>query len=111
MSEKGTSSFVIQRATAVLLIPFAIWLLINIVGHIGADYESARAWLRNPIKGLLLGAFIIIGAWHMRIGMMEIIADYIHSSLKSAFLIINWLVAIGVIAAVAWSVFHISFAG
>lgn len=111
MSEKGTSSFVIQRATAVLLIPLAIWLLINIVAHIGADYASARAWLEARFNALLLGAFLIIGAWHMRIGMMEIIADYIYSSLKGALLFINWLVALVVIAAVAWSIYHISFAG
>ncbi len=111
MSKKGTSTFVIQRATAVLLIPLAIWFLINIVAHIGADYSSARAWLEQPFNGSLLGAFIVIGAWHMRIGMMEIIADYIHSSIKSTLLLINWLVALSVIAAAAWSIYNISFAG
>ena len=111
MSEKGTSSFVIQRFTAVLLIPLAIWFLINLVSHIGADYAVARAWLANWYNGALLGAFLIIGAWHMRIGMTEIIADYIYSSLKGVLLIINWLVALGVIATVAWSIYNISFAG
>ena len=48
--------------------------------------------LEAPFNGLLLGAFLIIGAWHMRIGMMEIIADYIYPPLKGALLIINWLV-------------------
>ena len=111
MSKKGTSSFVIQRATAVLLVPLATWFLINLVAHIGADYDRARAWLEQPFNGLLLAAFLIIGALHMRIGMMEIIADYIYSSMKGALLIINWLVALGVIAAVAWSIFNISFSG
>ena len=111
MSEKGTSSFVIQRATAVFLIPLAIWFLINLVSHIGADYAAARAWLEQPVNGGLLAAFLIIGAWHMRIGMSEIIADYIYSSLKRVLLIINWLVSLGVIAAVAWSIYIISFAG
>ena len=111
MSKKGTSTFVIQRFTAALLLPLAVWLLINIVAHIGADYAVARAWLGNTWNGVLLGAFLIIGAWHMRIGMAEIIADYIHGGLKSALYALNWIAALGMIATVAYAVYTLSFAG
>ncbi len=111
MSQKGTSSFIIQRATAVIIIPPAIWFLVGMIAHLGADYNVARAWIARPVNGLLLGAFVIIGAWHMRIGMMEIIIDYIHSWAKSVLLFINWLVTLGVIAAAVWSIYIISFAG
>ncbi len=111
MSTKGTSTFIIQRFTAVLLAPIAIWFLFGIVSALTSDYATARAWIANPWNGALLGAFLIIGAWHMRIGMMEIILDYIHSWLKDVLFLINWLVALGIIVASAWAIFHISFAG
>ena len=111
MAHKGTSTFIVQRATAALLIPLGIWFLISVVSHLGADYEVARAWLANPVNGILLSVFIIIGALHMRIGLAEIIVDYIHSKLGDVLLLLNWLVAAGIIASTLFAVFNISFAG
>ena len=110
MSKKGTSTFVIQRASAVILIPFAVWLLFNIVALLGSDLETARAWFANPINGLALGGFLIVAAAHMRIGMMEIIVDYIHSGLRGVLLSMNWIFSLGVVAGVAWAVYALSFA-
>jgi len=111
MSAKGTSTFVIQRASAVIITPLAVWFLIKVVSHLGADYETARAFVSNPFNGILLAAFLIVGAWHMRIGMAEIIVDYIHSWLKDVFLFMNRIAALVLIAAVAWTIYSISFAG
>lgn len=110
-AHKGTSRFIMQRATAVLLLPLAAWFLVSVISHLGADYEAARAWAQKPLNGGLLALFAVIGAWHMRIGLAEIIVDYIHSGLQKTLLAINWLVAFGVIAAVLWAVYNISFAG
>lgn len=111
MSKKGTSTFIIQRASAVFLIPLGAWFLIGVVGHLGVDYMAARAWVADPVNGVLLGAFLIIGVWHMRIGMAEIILDYVYSWAKDVLLFINWLFCLALIAAVAWAVYQISFAG
>lgn len=111
MSKKGTSTFIFQRATAVLLIPLGAWVLFNIVVALGRDYAGAQAWLSEPLNAVLIGAFVIIGAMHMRIGMAEIIIDYIHSWMKDVLLAINWLVSIGLIVAVVWSIYSFSFSG
>jgi len=111
MAHKGTSTFIIQRATAALLIPICIWFLLNVASHLGADYETARAWISKPLNGSLLGAFLTIGALHMRIGMAEIIVDYIHSWVKDVLLVVNWLVTLGLITTVAWSIYTLSFSG
>lgn len=111
MAHKGTSTFIIQRATAALIIPFAIWFLIGVVSHLGAGYDEARAWAASPVNGVLIALFVSIGAVHMRIGLAEIIVDYVHSGLKGVLLIINWLVAISVMAGAIWAVLNISFLG
>ena len=111
MAHKGTSTFIIQRATAALLIPLGIWFLIGVVSHLGADYASARAWLASPVNAVLLALFISVGAWHMRIGMDEIIADYIHGGLRRVLSGLNWLAALALIAGVLWSLYNIAFTG
>ncbi len=111
MAHKGTSTFIIQRASAALLIPLAIWFLVGVVSHLGADYAAARTWLASPLNAALLALFIAIGAWHMRIGMNEIITDYIHGGLRRILSILNWLAALSLIAGVLWSIYNISFAG
>ena len=111
MSHKGTSTFIVQRATAVVLIPLAVWFLFDLVSALTADYQTARAWLASPLNAIAIGAFVIIAALHMRIGMAEVIVDYIHSWLKDVLLFINWLVALIVIASVGWSIYTIAFAG
>ncbi len=111
MAHKGTSSFIMQRFTAALLIPLGLWFLVGVVSHLGADYDAARAWLAKPLNGILMALFIAIGAWHMRIGMAEIIADYIHSGLKGVLDILNWLVCLALIAGAAFAVYTVTFAG
>ncbi|WP_375201529.1 succinate dehydrogenase, hydrophobic membrane anchor protein [Hyphococcus sp.] len=111
MAHKGTSTFIIQRATAALLIPLGIWFLIGVVSHLGANYMVAREWAGQWWNAVLLAAFITIGALHMRIGMAEIIADYIHGGLKGVLSIINWLVALSVIAGALWALYTIAFTG
>ncbi len=110
MAHKGTSTFIIQRFTAVLLAPLAIWFLIGAVSHLGADYETARSWLEQPLNGGLMALFVAIGAWHMRIGMSEIIADYVSSGLRGLLNLINWLVCLALIAGALWAVYNILFA-
>ncbi|MEO1137365.1 MAG: succinate dehydrogenase, hydrophobic membrane anchor protein [Pseudomonadota bacterium] len=111
MAHKGTSTFIIQRATAALMIPLGAWFLIGVVSHLGADYAAARSWLAQPLNSILIALFVTIGALHMRIGMAEIIADYIHSGLNGVLSFLNWLVAISVIAGTLWALYNISFAG
>lgn len=111
MSKKGTSTFIMQRASAVVLLPLAIWFLFSLVSLASADSAAARAWFSVSMNGLLFGAFIIIGAWHMRIGMAEIIADYIEGGLKPVLELINWAVAVAIIGGAAMSVYTLSFAG
>jgi len=111
MAHKGTPTFIMQRATGAVMIPLALWFLFGVVSHLGAGYDAARAWAAQWQNGVLLALFVSIGALHMRIGMAEVIADYIDGGLKGVLNIVNWLVALSLIASVFWAVYNISFAG
>jgi succinate dehydrogenase / fumarate reductase membrane anchor subunit len=58
-----------------------------------ADYELARLWLQSPINAVLTLLLIIVGIWHMHVGLRVVIEDYIHKSLsKAALLLLNMFV-------------------
>jgi len=74
----GTETFWRQRVTAVANIPLVIFLVLSIVSHIGASYAQVKAYLAQPVVAVLMLALIVSAAIHMRIGLREIIEDYIH---------------------------------
>lgn len=75
----GTETFWRQRITAVANVPLVIFLVLSIVSHIGASYGEVKAYLANPVVAVLMLALILSAAVHMRIGLREIIEDYIHN--------------------------------
>jgi succinate dehydrogenase / fumarate reductase membrane anchor subunit len=110
MSAKGTATFIAQRATAVLLLPLVVWFLWRAAGHAGASYEEVRAWLAQPLDAGLFALFIIIAAWHMRIGLGEVIADYTTGGARLALGVLNWLIAAAVALAAAYGAYVLAFA-
>ena len=78
-AHRGTETFWRQRMTAVANVPLVIFLILSIITHIGADYETIRAYLARPVVAIAMLALVISAAIHMRIGLKEIIEDYVHS--------------------------------
>ena len=111
MTSKGTSTFIAQRASAVLLLPLIGWFLWAVIAHAGASYAEMRAFASQPLNAGLFAALIVIGAAHMRIGLAEVIEDYIYSGLKGLLLTLNWLVAICVAGAGVFAALTLVFAG
>ncbi|MEL6111554.1 MAG: succinate dehydrogenase, hydrophobic membrane anchor protein [Pseudomonadota bacterium] len=109
MASKGTSKFIAQRGTAVILLPLMIWFLISLIGQLGSDQAQMQAWLAKPWNGLPMALLVVVGAMHMRIGLSEIVEDYIHGGLRSVLMGINWVVALGVAAVAAVSVLTLVF--
>ena len=77
-AHRGTETFWRQRVTAIANVPLVIFLILSIVGHIGAPYAQVKAYLAHPVVAVLLLALILSAAIHMRIGLKEIIEDYVH---------------------------------
>lgn len=65
------------RLSSLILVPLTLWLVISIIGLVGADHAMFTAWLRAPLNAGLLGSFILLGCYHGALGVQEIIEDYI----------------------------------
>ena len=86
----GTTHFWMQRLTAFINLPLALFFVALLLALIGADYQTVRSYLAHPLVAIPLLGLILSGAWHMRIGMQSIIEDYVHGTgAKVALLIGN----------------------
>jgi succinate dehydrogenase / fumarate reductase membrane anchor subunit len=95
-ARSGTETFWRQRVTAVANIPLVIFLILSIVANIGADYAEVRAYLAQPLVAILLLALVINAAIHMRIGLKEIVEDYVHGGAKVVAILLATFFAAGV---------------
>jgi succinate dehydrogenase / fumarate reductase, membrane anchor subunit len=110
-ARSGTRDTWLMRLTSAALIPLTIafvWILLTLVGK---DYNGVRAELGSPLPSILFLLFILVGVYHMMIGMRSIIADYVHDArLREWSLAANACFCVCVGLACVYSVLRIGFA-
>jgi succinate dehydrogenase / fumarate reductase, membrane anchor subunit len=108
-AHRGTETFLRQRMTAVANVPLVIFLILSVITHIGADYEIIRASLARPVVAIAMLALVISASIHMRIGMKEIIEDYVHGEgARVAAILLATFFAVGVALACTFALVKIS---
>ncbi len=92
-AKDGVGQWIALRVTAVALVPLALFFLATMVAMAGASYEDARAYLSQPLISLGYVLLIVAGFWHLKIGLGEVVADYIGKESTRVFLLlaINFL--------------------
>jgi succinate dehydrogenase / fumarate reductase membrane anchor subunit len=78
-AKSGTHHFIIQRVTAIALIPLALWAIWLALAIMRADYAHARALVHQPAHAVLLIAFVVASFWHAQLGLQVVIEDYVHT--------------------------------
>ncbi|AMM83641.1 succinate dehydrogenase, hydrophobic membrane anchor protein [Martelella sp. AD-3] len=111
-SKEGTHHFWMQRMTAVALVPLFIFFILFVIAHLGASYETVIGALANPFVAVLMGMMVIAGLIHMRIGMQEVIDDYVHNELlKLSALLANTFFTVLVGGFCLFALLKIAFVG
>jgi succinate dehydrogenase / fumarate reductase, membrane anchor subunit len=109
-ARSGTSHFWYQRVTSVAGIPLTIGLLLIITALLGRGHAAVVQILGSPLVAIIMLLFIINTAYHMWIGMQEIILDYVHEDkLKLLSLMANTFFVFVVGLACAFAVLKLSF--
>lgn len=112
-ASEGTGHFIAQRTSAIALVVLATWFVLTVALTLeSARYEAVIAFLRNPVNAVGIILLLIAGIVHMRIGMQEVILDYIHKPVgKIALLLLNGLIPIVLGASAIFAVLLINFGG
>ena len=73
----ATRHFMTQRITGALNVLFTVFFVWFVVNLAGADRAQMVGVVRNPFVAIVLALLIVNVCIHMRIGMNEVIEDYI----------------------------------
>jgi succinate dehydrogenase / fumarate reductase membrane anchor subunit len=79
---------------------------------IGKSFAEARMILAQPLIWVPVALFIVISLEHMRLGMQEVVSDYIHTDLlKVALMMLNTFIVVMIGGACVFSLLKIAFGG
>ena len=95
----GARAFRNSRLTAlalIVLVPYALWLLVSLAGR---DLSLVRGTLAQPVNASALLALVVVGVFHMWLGMREILEDYVRKPGLGVWLTANTLFCLAMVAA------------
>ena len=109
-ARSGTHEASLMRLTSAGLIVLTIafvWLVLSLLSK---DYNGVRSALGHPIPAIVMMLFVLVGIYHMQIGMRSIILDYIHGHAKDWALMANAGFAATLALTCVYAVMRIGFA-
>ena len=106
----ATKHFITQRITGALNIAFLLFFIWFVISVAGQDRAGILAMIANPFVAIPLVLLFVSATIHMRIGMVEVIEDYIGDdrvnrlshTLNTVFAILVAVIAIGSIAKIVF---------
>ena len=108
-AKEGAHHFIGQRVSAIALLVLVPWFLICLLSAVRGGYEGAVEFVANPLNAVLILLTVGGALYHMRIGMQEVILDYIaRNSTRMILLMLNTFVVIALFAAAAFSVLELA---
>jgi succinate dehydrogenase / fumarate reductase membrane anchor subunit len=77
-AKDGAHHFIVQRITAVALVPLSLWFLFCVLPLTGAPYADARVYFAQPLHASLMAFFVMTLFYHAALGIQVVVEDYIH---------------------------------
>ena len=76
---KASHKWIMQRASALIVAPLIVWFLLSLISLSTGDYNSVINFFSKPLFLSLTIILLIAGFFHWKIGLSEIVEDYIHN--------------------------------
>ena len=94
-AKHGVGQFITERVTAIALVPLVLWGIWSAITVARGGYEGAIAWITHPLNAVLLAITLVVGFWHMQVGMRVIVEDYVDRPLnRTVLLLLNLFVCV-----------------
>lgn len=81
-ARNGAEDWLLERISAVALVPLTLWFTVSIVMHRADDYATMVTWLKMPVTTILMTLLLIALFHHTALGLQVVIEDYVHSRIK-----------------------------
>ncbi len=111
-ARSGTEHFWRIRLTSIALLPLSLFIVGWVLSLRGAGFAEVRSSLSQPLVTLAVALFVIISLDHMRLGMKEIIEDYVHSEgNRLTLLVLNTFFTVLIGVASVYALVKLAFGG
>jgi succinate dehydrogenase membrane anchor subunit len=87
-AKQGVEHWIVQRVTAIALVPLALWFVAAVVQLTGSDFDAMQAWAGRPLPAIGLILLLIATFYHAALGLQVVIEDYVHGELTRFGLVI-----------------------
>ena len=92
---KASRTWIMQRASALIVAPLIVWFLLSLITLSTGDYNSVINFFSKPLFLILTIILLIAGFFHAKIGLNEIVEDYIQNEkIKNAVNLLGLLLSI-----------------
>jgi succinate dehydrogenase membrane anchor subunit len=109
-AHSGTGHFWHQRLTSVAGVLLTTGVVLIVIALLGRSHAAVVQILGSPLIAIVMLLFIINTAYHMWIGMQEIILDYVHDEKWKLISLMSNTFFVVVVAFVAvYAIFKLSF--
>ncbi len=111
-AHSGAHHWLMQHYLGIGSLLLSVWLVVSLILLPSLDYKSVREWLGSPVSAVLLGLFVLINLWHMRLGLQTVIEDYVHEHAnKFACIVLLNLVTFAAVAFAAFCLVRLALGG
>ena len=86
-AKSATRHWLIQRVTAIILIPLTFRLIVFLNLCMTAPYQQTVDWLKSPLNTLCIEAWLIVTCYHAALGLQVVIEDYVANQELQAVLV------------------------
>ena len=106
----GKSHWLIQRVSAIILIPLSLWFLYQLVKLTSYTHNDVMLFFSSTINSCLFLIMIIISIFHGKLGIQTIAEDYVNSlNLRNTIIKIVNIFSYALITISILSIFVIQF--
>ena len=84
-SNEGAHHWWGQRLTGIALVPLSLWFVFSVVGLVGADLATVKAWAGRHGNPVMLILLTIAMFHHAQLGLQVVIEDYVRSEAIKVF--------------------------
>lgn len=109
-AKDGTAHWVVQRITAVALVPLSLWFVVSILMLMHQNYVTVVNWMHAPWNAILLVLLVLTAYWHAYLGLQVVVEDYVHVAwVKVSAIVLLRLLAVVLTAIGIFVVLRIAF--
>lgn len=100
----GARNALLMRMTSISLVVLVPFALLTVLSLAGRDQATVQLALGRPWVAGAVALLVLIGVWHMWLGMREIIEDYLRAGSLRVTLALNTIFSLLVAAACLYAV-------